>query len=304
MRYRLILLFAAINTLTAQVRGNDFSAATILEKSGATVVRDEAKQDHPITQITLPLAAVTPESVGALKEIEELPAIELVGMGSSDLTPELLQALQQFRSLKRLTIAFARISDETAARLGTLRQLESLQLQRRIEASPEAVESILKLPGLKELTISGKMVNDETLQQISAMSALRSLGLESPFVTDYGIQSLRRLRQLRSLNIYIGEEVSNAGIGQLAELSLSDVHITLLTASNERLKSLRKISGLKDLKLVSAQHVNDNAIPHLLELTELETLILSDARLSNAGLKELRSSLPKCQIQIDNRPRD
>ena len=302
MSRQLFVPVIAILMFSAFAQANE--PLTVLEKSDAVVLRDESRQDQPITLITLPLASVTPDAIRALKDLDDLPALELIGTGSSDLSLDLLQVLQQKPTLKRLTIAFAKISEESAARLGTLKQLESLHLQRRIEASPHAVDLILKLTGLKELTISGRMIDEETLERISTMNNLRSLGLESPFVTDTGIQSLRRLRQLRSLTIYLGDRVSQHGIGQLADLSLADIHITLLTANNDRVKALRKISGLKDLKLVSARDVNDDAVADLTELTELQTLVLSDARLSNAGIRELRSSLPKCQIEIDNRPRN
>lgn len=304
MSQRLFCVSFLLITITGIAEGNDSSVVNLLENAGVTIVRDEAEQDRPISSIIVPLASVTPECVGAIKDLEELPAIELVGTGNSDVPLNLLQALQKKPSLKRLTISFAKISDESAARIGALQQLQSLQLQRRIEASPTAVDSMLRLTGLKELTLSGRMVEDETLQRVSKMPVLRKLGLESAFITDGGIQILRRLRNLRSLTIYLGDRVSNQGIDQIADMSLSDIHITLLTASNDRVKALRKISGLKDLKFVSANNVDDAAIPHLAELTELETLILSDARFSHAGVKELRTSLPKCQIEIDNRPRN
>ena len=88
------------------------------------------------------------------------------------------------------------------------------------------------------------------------------------------------------------------------ELQLTELEITYADITNDKLKSLRKFSGLKSLRFVNASGVTDEGIPSLSELTELNELDLSDAKLSKAGIAELKRALPKCNVQYLPLPRN
>ena len=304
MLQRVVALGIAWSLLGSLSQADDRSAIAALEAAGAVVKRDDGQKERPVISVSYFLRQVTPEGIPALKELETLPAIEFVGSGDTEVTPAMLRALQGKPSLKRLSIAFAKVNDESAAILGTLKTLDSLQLQKQIEISPAGCEEVLKLTNLKDLTLSGRLVNDYTLECAANCSKLKSLTIESVFVSDQGLQSLRRLRNLKTLRTYIGPEVTDLGLKYLADMNLTDLEITLLEVTNEKLKGYRKLGGLRSLKLVSAVKMTDESVPFVAELTELKELDLSDASLTKAGIKELKKALPGCKIVYDNIPRN
>ena len=304
MIIRLAIVTCVCFLTMSVTRADDGPAIAAIEKAGAVVTRDDARKDRPIVLVTYLLRLVTDDGIRALKEIEELPAIQFVGSGDTELTASTIRALQGKKSLKRLSIAFAKVSDESAEILGTLKSLESLDLQKQIEMSPQGFDEILRLTNLKELTISGRLVNDEVLEDLAKIAGLKSLTIESVFVTDDGIASLKRLKNLRTLRIYLGSNVTSAGVRQLADLRLTNLEITYLDVNNNKLKDLRILSGLKTLRMISAVNVTNDGIPFLAELKELKELDLSDATLTNAGIKDLKSALPSCNVVIDARKRD
>lgn len=283
---------------------DDRSALSSLAIAGAIIDHDDSQKDRPVTAVTYFLRQVTPEGLKALSELETLPEMTFIGSGDTELTPATLRALQGKRSLKRLSISFAKVGIEGAKVLGTLTSLSSLNLKNQVELSPEGFEQVFHLTGLQEITLAGQLVNDEVIADLVELRNLKKLSLESVFVTDTGIGLLKRMRSLKTLRIYLGPDVSSAGITQLSELDLTTLEITLLNVDNDRLKDLRKLNHLKSLKMLDAAKVSDDGIPYLMELRDLKVLDLNDAMLTVRGIKELRSSLPTCKVVHDARTRN
>ena len=303
---RTTTVFVAITYLLSVtfVAASDLDAIKTLQRSGAIVERDETDDEAPASKVTLNLLSVTAEGIRAIKELEELPAIEFQGIGSSELGVSTLRALQGKSSLERFAIANAKISDDAAKILGTLSSLRALELRSQIEMSPAGFQHIAKLTNLKELALSDRLVSDAAIAGLTAFPGLKILSLRSVFITDAGLASLKRLQNLKTLRIFIGPQISEAGIRELMELQLTELEITYADITNDKLKSLRKFSGLKSMRFVNASGVTDDGIPSLSELTELNELDLSDAKLTKAGIAELKRALPKCNVQYLPIPRN
>lgn len=290
--------------VVAAAAGQDGPAIEALEREGAIVQRVDSLADGPISVVTYNLRQVTDEGNRALKELFELPAIEFLGAGDTELQPATLRALQGKRSLKRLAISFAKVSDESAKLLGTLRSLDVLELRAQVDIHPKLVGEVFNLTNLKELTLSDRLADDPAMEELRRMTHLKSLTVRSIFVSDAGLASLRHVKSVRSLKILLGPKVTEEGVRHLAEMDLTDLDITYLNVSDTELKALRKFSGLKGLRLVSAAKVTDEAVPFLSELTELKRLELADAKLSKAGITQLERALPNCKIAYDSIPRN
>jgi len=287
-----------------QVLADDSAAIKTLEKSGAIVSRDDAAGDKPVLGITYNLLDVTDAGIRALKEIEELPAIELAGAGNTEIQPALLRSLQGKLTLKRLSISFAKITDESAKILATLKNLEALELRTQVDISPTGTNELLHLTRLKELSISDRIVSDALLVELAKLPNLRKLSVRSVFMTNAGIKALHHYPNLNSLTIFAGSAITEDGIRSLSELTLANLELAYSDVTNEKLKALRKFGGLKTMTLMNAVAVNDEAVPYLSELTELKELNLADASLTKAGLQQLKQSLPKCNVVIDARKRN
>jgi hypothetical protein len=283
---------------------DDQSVLTTLKNTGAIIEHDDSKNDHPVTSITCFLRQITPEGLQALAELESLPEIIFIGSGDTELTPTMLKPLQRKRSLKRMSISFAKIPLDSAKIIGTLKSLEALNLKNQVELGPQGFEEVFNLAELQEITLAGRLVDDEVVVDLVKLRNLKRLTLESVFVTDKGILLLKRLDSLKSLRLHIGPDVTSAGVLSLSELDLTNLEITFLDADNDKLKDLRKLSGLKSLHMRNAAKVSDDGIPYLTELRELKELDLNDAMLTMKGIKELRSSLPTCKVVHDARTRN
>lgn len=288
----------------AQAWGDDNAAIKTLEKSGAIVKRDESGSDKTVISVTYNLLDVNETGIRALKELEQLPAIEFAGAGITEITPATLRSLQGKPSLKKLSLSFARISDESAKILASLRTLEALELRTQVDVSPVGLNEILKLTHLKELAISDRIVSDALLLELAKLPNLKKLSVRSVFVTDAGIKAFHHYPNLHSLTLFAGSAITADGVQSLSEVSLSSLELTYTDVTNEKLRALRKFSGLKSLTLMNAVAVNDEAVPYLSELSELKELNLAEASLTKAGLQQLKQSLPKCNVVIDARKRN
>ena len=264
--------------------------------SGATVERDETRDGKPMRFVSCNLRQVTDDEIEALKELENLPAIQFLGTGDTEISVKTLQALQRKPSLKHFSISYAKISDEAARILGTINSLTSLELKVQIECSPEALGEILKLKGLRELTLSDRLVSDESLAVVSKQSNLQVLNLRSLFITDRGLAELRKLKNLQTMRLFVGKDVTHEGLLQLASISVKDLEITYFNASDTDIKELRKLNGLKVLRLINASKMTAAAIPYFSELAELKELDIGGGQLTMPQLEVLKRVLPKCKI--------
>jgi hypothetical protein len=300
-------LFAAACALFIDINrtlANDAVAIAVLESAGAAIHRDDTVEDKPVVHVTCNLVEITPEFNRALKEVETLPSIEFLGAGGTEISVETIHALQGKKSLKEFSISFAKVSDESAQILGTLRSLQILELRSQTEISPKGMSEILQLTGLQELTLSDRLVTDETVAALSRFPNLSVLNLRSVFVSDEGLKTLRRIRNLRKLGLFVGSKVTSEGFKILAELNLTHLDLIYSNVDNEKLKELRRLSGLRSLRLINAAKVTDDGIPYLSELTELKDLDLANATLTKAGIEHLKKALPNCAIVYEARQRN
>lgn len=305
MTYERIMMTFAVSLFFAGIcLADDSTAIAALEKSGAIVKRDANRKGNPVVLVTCNLLQVTAETNAAFQEIEFLPAVEFLGGGNTEITAATLKALQDKKSLKQFSISFAKITDNCATLLSTLQSLESLNLGAQADLSPAGLKQLLNLPNLKELTLSDRLVNDQVLAELSKLTSLETLNVRSVFVTDAGIQSLKRIKNLQTLRLFVGSQVSDDGLMKLADLNLKEFDLTFSNVTNEKLRGLRKFSNLKSLKLINAAQVTDDGIPFLSELTDLKELDLADATLTKSGIQKLKKALPKCTVVYENRKRD
>ena len=304
MSQRMIMVIVAWLSVISIGQADDEIAIAALRQAGATVERDESSDGKPTVKVTYNLRQVTADGINAIKELEVLPAIEFQGTGDTEISVATIRALQAKKSLKQFAINNAKMSDEAAKILGTLTSLEVVELRSQIELSPSGLQHILKLKTLTTLMLADRLVNDTVLLDLLALPNLKHLSIRSVFITDEGLMALKRLKNLQTLRIFIGSMITEVGIRHLAELQLKELELSYSDATNAKLKELRKFSGLTSLRLVNAVGVTDEGVSSLSELTELKQLDLADAKLTKAGIAELKQALPKCEIKYQSRKRD
>jgi len=164
-------------------------------------------------------------------------------------------------------------------------------------------------------------LNDDRLALLTGLAALENLQTNQAQITDDGVKPLAKLRSLRNLKFFHpGASFSGAGLAHLAELPhLQSLTVAGSIAFNDdgmaavaRLKTLQEFrtwhagvtqEGVKKLKeLPNLKNLNlgqrltykppacptDGTIDILIELKSLETLQLSETRLSFTSLQRLK----------------
>ena len=201
------------------------------------------------------------------------------------------------------------------------------------EISNEALLSLAKLPKLAALDLdSCDGITDASCDELAKLKSLRGLSLqktafEKNRVADSGLEKLTALKNLERLNL-AGNAVKNDGLKLLARfpelrevdlsiLAVDDAGLTHLTAvttlewlnvrysegfggviiTNAGIKSIGKVSGLKSLNLTVARRISAACLSDLESLPQLDELNLSGSGITEAGVKRLRKSLPKCRIE-------
>ena len=296
MIHRTVIAAAVCLFALSFAHADDASAIRLLQAEGATVDRDETQPGKPVRLVSYNLRQITADGNRALKEITELPEIEFIGSGDSEITTATLKALQGKSSLKRFTVAYATISDEAAKVLASLKSLTELHLKVQIECSATALAEILKMKNLKELTISDRLVNDETLEAVGKLTELKVLNVRSIFVTDQGIASLKRLKNLQTLRIFLGPDVKPMGLRNLGDLSPKQLEVTYFNVSDANLDDLAEVRGLTTLRLMNASKVTDAAIPSFVGMRDLKELEIIGGKYTKKQIEELKRKLPGCKI--------
>ncbi len=117
-------------------------------------------------------------------------------------------------------------------------------------------------------------VTDETLKVICKLPEIRLLFLDESTITNQGIESLKRQRNLEVLEIdspYVDDE---------------------------SLLHLASLPTLQELKLRNSPQITDRGLDHLTALVNLSRLWLDDTGVTNSGAAKLARLLPKCEVVV------
>ena len=146
---------------------------------------------------------------------------------------------------------------------------------------------------VKEVVLSGgdgDRADDDLMGYIGRLDDLERLNLNGcKDVTDAGLAHLRRLSELRDLDLtFTG--ATGAGLKNLEHLTqLVRLNLTGLT-SDADLASLKGFTKLRYLQLCdTSPAITDEGLDHLRGLVNLETLSISSPRITSAGLKSLHN---------------
>lgn len=180
-----------------------------------------------------------------------------------------LQLLRRLPALRALSVV-APLTRTTVAILGSLTHLETLQI-RATKVTPTGAANLHRLTKLSELGLSDDVDSERMLRHLAELTWLESLWFGRSLIHDVHLERLENLTKLRNLD-------------------LSRTHI-----EGHGLISLRGMAELRDLSLRFTP-LTDVALPHLLELRNLEYLRVDDTFLSPDAAKVLHDRLPSAKI--------
>jgi Leucine-rich repeat (LRR) protein len=263
--------------------------------------------------LALPGTAITDEGVRALARA---PALEVLGLGNTNITDAAVRELARYPRLRFVSLAGDRqVSDEAVAELRKARPNLKVQwpppppgpapagkiTEEQAEATVTGLGGFVgrddDLPGnpVVVVRLSSGRVNDAALAGLPAFTRLRKLTVSNAGISDEGLTHLKRLGQLRELNLSGCRSLTDRGLAHLARLTgLRSLELGYTAITNA---GLAHLAGMKDLRKLSLNttKVDDGGLAHLQGLTELRELDLFNVgdfgtgkRVTDAGLARLK----------------
>jgi hypothetical protein len=235
--------------------------------------------------------------------------------GLSSLSPE---ETALFSSLDFSASYFNDKTVQSAAGLGvSMPNLKELRLDF-LKVGAREMESLRYFSGLKTLWLTGTDLADDALEPLVSLDGLVHLILKKTRITDSGINKLKNLSALQTLNVpaqitdeglkYFAEfknltrldisdtSISDSGVKYLVPMeSLSEVYLNDTKVTDGVFEYLVNMPSLRTVFL-SGTKVTDNGIVQMEKNQKLEHLELRDTSATELGIARLRAKLPACAI--------
>ena len=235
------------------------------------------------TLIGLDVSVCRDVDKGSFTAIAECPSLVFLAAASTDISNESLSELIKLPNLQALDLESCDgIADSSCEVLAKMSALRGLSLKKtafeKNKVSDAGLEKLTALSKLERLDIAGNSVKNDGLKLLAHFPELREVDLSILAVDDNGLAHLPAVKKLEWLNVRYSE-----GFGGVI-------------VTNAGVRSLGQISGLKSLNLTGARRVTDDCIVDVKRLSQLRSLNVAGAGLSRNGVKQLRQSLPDCQV--------
>jgi len=152
------------------------------------------------------------------------------------------EQLPAFPKLKFLFLAGTQASDDCLEVVGKLKRLETLYLSNASDVSDTGIAHLTDLPRLRYVHLSRSRISDESLRLFGGMHQIEELSLEGNRITDNGLEHLKNLSTLKTLNVKLDDtHITIAGLAHLqalTNLQVLGIHRTEVTL--EGVKRLMK----------------------------------------------------------------
>ena len=176
--------------------------------------------------------------------------------------------------------------------------LREVNADRVADFGDADLAKLADLAGLESLYLADTSVTDAGLACLSGCTALRDLTLSDTKITPEGVARIALFRSLRRLYL-AGTSVTGDGLNRLRTLpSLTHLSLARTKLGDSDLVALKGYPKLSWLNLAEAP-LSDASRPHLAKLKHIRKLVIVGTGLTNAGVEELKESLPDCRIEHD-----
>jgi protocatechuate 3,4-dioxygenase beta subunit len=220
-------------------------------------------------------------------------------------TDEALRAVGAFPRLRRLYLCKGQASDDGLRALAGLSDLEVLFFWDAGRVTDAGVEHLASLTNLREFNFSNGQLGDGSLAVFGRLSGLRGLNLQGNTFSDDGLKQLAGLKQLRSLWIGMNRaRLTDAGVRHLAGLTtLEQLDLQRAEVTDAGVAALKDLKQLRTLYLsgpASGSRLTDASVEHLLGMTRLQDLGLTNTRLTEQGVQRLLTLPDLKELQLSS----
>ncbi len=260
-----------------------------------------------------------PVTDAGLKELVALKNLRGLVVASPLVTDAGMKEVGRLESLELLSVPHTKVTDAGLKELTGLKSLKTLYLTYTT-ITDAGLKELAPLKSLRELHLHHTAIRDAGLKHLAALKSLKRLILVNTQVTDQGLHALAGLKlQLlaipetartdRALGPYLAAledpvklelgswNLTDAGVKELAGLkSLKVLYLgSGAPLTDACLKVVGKLTSLEEFSTTS-NLITDAGLKELTGLKSLKVLFLASSKVTNAGLDELRESLPDCKI--------
>lgn len=233
---------------------------------------------------------VTIESIKSLKELPELKSLLL--RRNDGLKDDSLVLLKSFPKLEKLHILNAYFSEiALEINLGGFTKLKSLDV-RNLPVNDNILKTFDKMQNLEELLIKSK-VGDAGIEALVKCGKLNRLVLTDTLITPAAVNSLKKMKNLKRLNIFRADRLKEEGVASLGQLTqLETLELRNMVSSNEAIGKLKTLKSLKLIEL-SEMNIEPAAIIDLLKaLPKLERVMIFAVPLVDDSIPKYLASVP------------
>ncbi|MEZ6125230.1 MAG: protein kinase [Planctomycetaceae bacterium] len=188
-----------------------------------------------------------------------------------------------------------RLKDEDLARIGKLPLLSELNLAR----TPISDAGLLRLKSLNSLELLNLQacpVTSGGMVSLANLTDLTELVLLETAVADDGFGALEKLNRLQRCYVS-GSQIDNDCLKTICESfsSLEYLFVERSSITDLGLVHLRKLTNLKTLSLTLAP-VTDAGTSHLVAVYSLQQLLIQGTQISSRAVAEIQRQLPTCRV--------
>ncbi len=210
-----------------------------------------------LRELCLAHMELTDEHMEGLGHLQQLQTLEFKGCGYAGLSAAGATPADRFPRLQNLVLAGSDLTDSVLCYFCRFNGLRRIRLEHARDVTEVGMAHLARLPELRVLEIANAWMSDGALGHISRLNKLRSLQILNPpsynaaqhSVTDVGLESVARLRELRSLTLRKCR-ISDAGLLPLARLTeLQELDLRGSPVTYAGLKQLTGLTQLHDLRL-------------------------------------------------------
>ena len=264
------IFLTALLMLVAGVAGVPQAGAEQLTLDEVQLLREEKGsklRDEDLERIATAadLTRLDLTSCGSLTDAGVAHLLQLPNLKSLDLsscrrlTPKVFETLRLMKSLEHLAADQVGWATDVTP-LADLPQLTSLSLARNASFQGKGLQHLRTLLQL-DLSCGRGQFGDVGMEQIKQLTQLKSLDLDGQdTITDDGIRHLAQLTDLRHLGMYgchrITDEAFNDVFGKLEKLQTLDLAFCWWHEG----KTLQLPSGLVELDLHESKRLTDDAL--------------------------------------------
>ncbi len=147
-----------------------------------------------------------------------------------------------------------------------------------------------RLPAIRWLNWYGLTSADAECEHIGKLVSLVNLLLESPDLTEVGLERLKSLSELVSLTLTSAKKIDDDAVAQLSAFQhLSKLQISNTPISDDGLSHLAGLKqSLRDLTLRFCPNITGAGVQHLTELSKLRLLVLGSTPISDDAVQHLK----------------